>query len=121
MTSIASYTAYIPGKPLVEQLEILHTPRLVVANFGMPYNVGVAQFKPLKVNENVLDISLTVRSAVGSSKENGVYVYDRYAFVVKGIGNDAIDLKDVPGEKIDETLRKIFESTLTREAVFVPC
>jgi hypothetical protein len=107
-----SYTTYVPERPLHEQLEPLSNPTPAVVNLlGIPYKIGVVTFKPLKVNKIILNLSLTVESAVGSSKEKGVYIYDKYTFAVKSKDNDEINLKEVPAEEIEETITKIFQSS----------
>lgn len=112
MSSLVSYTTYIPGEPLNKQLEPLSKPKPASVNLlGIPYKIGMLQFKPLKVNEVFLDLSLKVESAVGSSDEDGVYIYDKYTFTVKSRNGNEIDLKEIPDKDIEETITKIFESS----------
>ena len=78
---------------------------------GVPYKISIAEFKPLKVNEIHLKLSLTMQSAVGSSAQQGVFVYDKFTFTVKSVDSNEIDLKEIPSEKIEETINTIFQST----------
>jgi hypothetical protein len=112
MSSSISYTTYVPGKPLNEQLEALSKPTPAIVNLlGIPYKIGVVVFKTLKVNEISLDLSLKVQSAVGSSEERGVFIYEKYTFTIKSKENDEINLKEVPAKEVDETIMKIFQSS----------
>lgn len=112
MSFPVDYTTYVPGRPLNEQLEALSKPTPAIVDLlGIPYKIGVVTFKTIKVNEIFLDLSLTVQSAVGSSKEDGVYIYDKYTFNIKSKDNDEIDLKEVPAKEIEETITKIFQSS----------
>jgi hypothetical protein len=115
MASSVSYTTYIPGKPLNEQLEALSKPEPTIIEIaGISYKEGKVAFKPLKVNEIILDLTLKVHSAVGSSKEDGIFVYDEYIFTVKSKGDEKINFARVLAEEIEETIAAIFTSSLRK-------
>ncbi len=101
-TTSSSYTTYVPGIPLQEQLESLSKPTPIVTMvFGAPFKTGEVKFKPLKVNEQLLDLTLTLGSGIGCSEENRTVVYDKYTFTIKG--ND-FDLSDIPDNKMEQVM-----------------
>ena len=115
MSINTSHTTYVPGKPLDKQLERIAPPTVAQVDMsGMimnapPYKVQRVDFKPLKINDCLFNLSLDSHSAVGRD-EQGMYVYDKYAFTIKNADGTVLH-SEVSTADIEEKVTQIYEST----------
>lgn len=114
MTS-TNCTIYVPGIPLDTQVVPQSSPTVESCNMepmiinAPPLVVKTISFKPLKINDIVIHLSLQSQTACSRDSE-GIYFYDKLTFTVKD-RNDKILHSKVPHDKIEDIITKIYESS----------
>lgn len=106
-----SHTTYVPDQPLINQLEIsckiIDPSEAKDRRFALcsDSNVVRLKFKPLKMGEDLLDIS--AKKAVDPTDINARPVT---LFSVKSQTNRDIDLDDIRSSDIDAVIAKIYSA-----------
>jgi hypothetical protein len=109
---IPPHTVYVPGKPIVEQLEFLpQTEPKESYLYEMPFEVSVANFKPLEIKGKLFNISMIQTSVIAMATEKITLGCDSYTFSVKSQDDD-VNIKNISVDDIDATLAKLFESNV---------
>ena len=102
--SCPGYTTYVHGKPLIKQLKVLiEHPGDLVNCVGVNATRRVVDFKPLQIDTNVYDISLTMIFAEGIDSNT-------FTFDIKNHGTQDIIHGAVPENEIEDVIQLLSPS-----------